>query len=284
MTLGIYTDPSEPDELIEAYTFRFTYDSNQLNISVRNQTNKQVLIGEQLTSNELRHSTIQLMRSLIIMVQSLDRLPNQCFLTMKLLYYDDITPQDYEPPGFMPSDKDSFTFRGKPISISAGEVNTPFHSLKVKIRTNQKQFEDLAPTQSHNSNQLLELEDNSTPLEIDDSFDENNNSFQTKAKNSVNLPKNSKSEDMRPSVSHSLKEDNLKGVVSGSSAQKGIESNIISKMKEMKVNDNSNRCSDLNKRKQDFEVTQDSVFNSMPIEKRFKASKTDKSVAIQSRR
>ena len=34
LTLGIYTDPSEPDELIEAYTFRFSYDSNQFNCNI----------------------------------------------------------------------------------------------------------------------------------------------------------------------------------------------------------------------------------------------------------
>ncbi|CAG2166070.1 unnamed protein product [Oppiella nova] len=147
LTLGIFTDPMNPEELIEAYTLRFTYDANRVNCDLSlssNASKSERQAWEQMVNNGLRQSTTQLLRSIIIMVQSLDRLPADCFLTMKLLYYDDITPEDYEPPGFEAADKDSFTFRGKPISISAGQVVTPFHSLKVKIRTNQEQFQDFA--------------------------------------------------------------------------------------------------------------------------------------------
>jgi hypothetical protein len=31
LTLGIFTDPMNPEELIEAYTLRFTYDANRVN-------------------------------------------------------------------------------------------------------------------------------------------------------------------------------------------------------------------------------------------------------------
>jgi hypothetical protein len=73
---------------------------------------------------------------------------------MKLLYYEDITPQDYEPPGFVRAESDTFSFKGKPITINAGEVSTPHHTLKLKIRTDNSQFEDFVPTQEDVVNNL----------------------------------------------------------------------------------------------------------------------------------
>jgi hypothetical protein len=71
--------------------------------------------------------------------------PNQdntddVMMTMKLYYYDDVTPMDYEPPGLQATAADDFTFKEKPMNIRVGDVDTPFHSVKLRIKTDCQQF------------------------------------------------------------------------------------------------------------------------------------------------
>jgi hypothetical protein len=243
-----------------------------------------------MVNNGLRQSTTQLLRSIIIMVQSLDRLPADCFLTMKLLYYDDITPEDYEPPGFEAADKDSFTFRGKPISISAGQVVTPFHSLKVKIRTNQEQFQDFASSpdsETHESRdksqELADVCDDCTPLAIDEDIADENQCVPHNRGKCGNRSTTDASKLSDKSVAKDATDDWLQikpqtyGSNSKQQKQQSVESKVISKIQDLKVADDS--C----KRKLDFEVTQDSVFNSRPYDKRFKASQASETLPLKNR-
>ena len=46
--------------------------------------------------------------------QTLGPLPTSSFLSMKLSYYDDETPMDYEPSGFVPTDNIDFAFPQMP--------------------------------------------------------------------------------------------------------------------------------------------------------------------------
>jgi meiosis-specific protein HOP1 len=45
-------------------------------------------------------ATTELLRRLLILTQALDALPASTFLTMRLYYYEDVTPLDYEPAAF----------------------------------------------------------------------------------------------------------------------------------------------------------------------------------------
>ena len=45
-------------------------------------------------------SSVSLLRTLISIAPTLKPLPDERVLTMKLLYYDDRTPEDYQPPFF----------------------------------------------------------------------------------------------------------------------------------------------------------------------------------------
>ncbi|XP_054162685.1 HORMA domain-containing protein 1-like isoform X2 [Oppia nitens] len=262
LTLGLFTNPDDPEELIEAYTLRYSYDKcNQINCNLlmTKNRNERSLISEQSENQELRHSTIQLLRSLIIMVQSLDKLPEDCYLTMKLLYYDDITPKDYEPQGFVASETDSFSFFGKPISINAGEVTTPWHALKLKIRTNQEQFQEFSQLNSQDkdiNNNSQDLGDECTPLDIEII---NNNAIDSSPMKSIGLF-------VKPN------ED----ISSHKSSYVSNNDNVISKIKELSVEDDSS------KRKLDFEVTQDSMFNAVAkSSKRFKSSKTVRHLSLK---
>ena len=47
-----------------------------------------------------------------------------------------MTPDDYEPPFFRPGTADEkFTFPVNPEKIHMGQVDTPFHSLGMEIKT-----------------------------------------------------------------------------------------------------------------------------------------------------
>lgn len=59
----------------------------------------------------------------------LQQLPANAYITMKLYYYDEVTPEDYEPPLFKPGDDSrKFFFESKPERIAIGQVDTPFHA------------------------------------------------------------------------------------------------------------------------------------------------------------
>ncbi|XP_022083801.1 HORMA domain-containing protein 1-like [Acanthaster planci] len=136
LTIGIYVDPDEPDTVIESYTFKFSYQGEGIQI-YRNDKK----IAGATTEAETKKATTRLLRTIVVLTQSLKSLPDDVIMTMKLLYYDDVTPADYEPPGFQPAETDSFHFEEEPMNIRVGDVSTSFHTVKLRIKTDRKQFE-----------------------------------------------------------------------------------------------------------------------------------------------
>lgn len=151
LSLNVFTDPSVPHDVTESYSFTFTYSENNENLKVCMNDNTIIdgVNDSKLTdAQELKRQTLRLLRSLILVTQSLEKLPTDSYLTMRLTYYEEVTPAHYEPPGFMPlEEEEPIIFRGRPITINAGEVKTSFHGLKVKICADEQQFDDLMPTQ-----------------------------------------------------------------------------------------------------------------------------------------
>nr|XP_033780346.1 HORMA domain-containing protein 1 isoform X10 [Geotrypetes seraphini] len=94
-------------------------------------------------SADIRKSSIVLVRKLYVLMQNLGPLPNDVCLTMKLFYYDEVTPLDYQPPGFKEGDCEGMMFEGDPMHLNVGEVATPFHVLKVKVTTEKDRMEHL---------------------------------------------------------------------------------------------------------------------------------------------
>ena len=48
---------------------------------------------------------------------------------MRLYYYDERTPENYQPPFFAQGDEYGFSYAEKPLKINVGKVDTPYHSL-----------------------------------------------------------------------------------------------------------------------------------------------------------
>lgn len=134
--IGIYGDAEDPDTVIESYTFKFSYVDKE--VSVFRNGNK---IASAHTERDTKKATIRLLRTIILLSQTLTSLPDDVMMTMKLLYYDEVTPSDYEPPGFKQTGNDFFFFVEEPLNIKVGDVSTPFHTVKLRIKTDCQQFE-----------------------------------------------------------------------------------------------------------------------------------------------
>ncbi|RUS74719.1 hypothetical protein EGW08_017515 [Elysia chlorotica] len=106
--------------MIESYSFRFTYNSGGEVDIYRNEKK----ISSAYSADATKNATIRLLRTLIILTNTLTSLPENVMLTMKLFYYDDVTPSDYEPPGFRASDESEFLFEEETTKIAVGEVDT----------------------------------------------------------------------------------------------------------------------------------------------------------------
>ncbi|XP_072839487.2 HORMA domain-containing protein 2 [Pogona vitticeps] len=136
--LAIYTNPKDPECMTEFYQFRFKYLKNGPHMDF---VRTQVSSTNGASSEEVKEASILLIRKLYILMQHLGPLPNDITLTMKLFYYKDVTPNNYQPPGFKEgNDSDSLLFDGDPVNLKVGAVSTGFHVLKVRVTTESKRM------------------------------------------------------------------------------------------------------------------------------------------------
>ncbi|XP_073493825.1 HORMA domain-containing protein 1 isoform X2 [Phyllobates terribilis] len=134
----LYTNIEDPQTITECYQFKFKYTPGG---PVMDFTSNKGSIVSPCT--DIKKSSILLVRKLYILMQNLGPLPNDVCLTMKLFYYDEVTPLDYQPPGFKEGTCDGMMFEGEPMYLNVGEVATPFHTLKVRVTTEKDRIEDI---------------------------------------------------------------------------------------------------------------------------------------------
>ncbi|NXN37921.1 HORM2 protein, partial [Rhinoptilus africanus] len=123
----------------ELYQFKFKYKKEvpQMDI-ISNQMN---FVNGVCSEEDVKQASRLLIRKLYLLMQNLGPLPNDITLTMKLLYYNDVTPKDYQPPGFKEdgSPGDLF-FDGEPVNLRIGSVSTGFHLMKVRVTTEKQRM------------------------------------------------------------------------------------------------------------------------------------------------
>ncbi|KAI9006141.1 DNA-binding protein, partial [Gaertneriomyces semiglobifer] len=127
MIFGVYLDPNDPEKLVEAYTFGFSYpDKDRWCITITSNGKEQFRLK---TRGEIMKATSEMLRRLLVLTQTLRPLPEKAYITMKLFYYDEVTPADYEPPFFRPGDdEEKFYFLSSPERIKVGQIETPHHA------------------------------------------------------------------------------------------------------------------------------------------------------------
>ncbi|XP_006762132.1 PREDICTED: HORMA domain-containing protein 2 isoform X2 [Myotis davidii] len=137
----LYPNPKEPEKVTEIYQFKFKYtnegitmDFDSSNTSTESGTKK----------GHMKKASILLLRKLYILMQNLGPLPNDVVLTMKLHYYNAVTPDYYQPPGFKHGvNSHILLFEGEPVNLQVGVVSTGFHSMKLKVITEATRVSDL---------------------------------------------------------------------------------------------------------------------------------------------
>ncbi|KAJ3595227.1 hypothetical protein NHX12_004531 [Muraenolepis orangiensis] len=138
--IGVHTNPEDPNCIIESYQFKFKYTDTGPQMDILR--NKNVEIQMQ-TVDDTKKASVLLIRKLFLLMQNLGTLPNDVNLTMKLYYYDDITPAEYEPPGFKEGVYSDLWFEGMAVHFRVGEVQTAFHSLNLRVAAEQGRVQKL---------------------------------------------------------------------------------------------------------------------------------------------
>ena len=115
----------------ELYTFKFSYPGGQ--------TSCQVLQGKEevkkkISDNDVYKSTQNLLRTLLILTQGMNPISGDSSLAMKLTYYDEVTPEDYEPAGFLPTPLVQPQLPAGSAALQSGQVSTLYHSVHLGVQ------------------------------------------------------------------------------------------------------------------------------------------------------
>lgn len=137
MVIAVYRDPQNPTTIFETYSFRFAY--TDLGATMNFCSSKKNMT---FSIEETKRATILLIRKLFSVTQHLEALPEDVSLTMKLFYYDEVTPEDYQPPGFKASSTDPLNFHGDPTTLHVGRVASAFHLMKLRFTVDYSRIND----------------------------------------------------------------------------------------------------------------------------------------------
>jgi meiosis-specific protein len=75
---------------------------------------------------------VTFIRCLVEFSNTLESLPEERYLTMRMSYYDDKTPEDYQPE-FFQEGHDAIKFISKPVKVRVGSLKTPYMSMELKF-------------------------------------------------------------------------------------------------------------------------------------------------------
>ena len=129
LMLSVYVDPSCPNTVHEMYVFRFNYPGGVPTCEVQG-TNKQ---SAKVAQDDIYRSTQNLLRTVLLITQGLGPLPTSAYLSIKLTYYDEVTPTDYEPTGYCATDIIDPIFPSGFQRYNSGKVSTAHHGVKLKV-------------------------------------------------------------------------------------------------------------------------------------------------------
>src|ERR1700744_858436 len=110
----------------EVYEFNVTYPQRNSGGPLLSISKDQTNILQVHSKMEIKKNTQQMMRTLLTLTQTLNPLPDNRVITMRLYYYDDVTPLDYQPPLFPRAAGLRLNFKKEdPVKINVGKVDTP---------------------------------------------------------------------------------------------------------------------------------------------------------------
>ncbi|KFD60529.1 hypothetical protein M514_11587 [Trichuris suis] len=130
---GVCDNCEYPEVLTDCYIFTIDY-ADDGDAALRLHTN-----GNDLSVLSTKGSTLRILQAIRMLCQHLEPLPKEAGISLKIVYYDERTPPDYEPVGFMPAESERFSYRKKngfseTIELNMGKVETRFHALHMGIK------------------------------------------------------------------------------------------------------------------------------------------------------
>ncbi|XP_047319001.1 meiosis-specific protein ASY1 [Impatiens glandulifera] len=131
--------------MIEEYAFSFCYsssDSQEVSMNINRTGYKEggtvkCKSMSEVTPSQMRSSACKMVRTLIQLMRTLDKMPEERTILMKLLYYDDVTPADYEPPFFRGCTEEEAhnAWTKNPLKMEVGNVNSKHFVLALRVKS-----------------------------------------------------------------------------------------------------------------------------------------------------
>lgn len=151
LVFSVFKEFNDPSSLLESYTFKFTYPSDgnvSLDFLAHNENGEKRLTF--MSKEQIQQAWCTMIRTLITLSHALPPLPQQRHIAMRLYYYDDITPPDYNPPGFASADKaPDFEFIDDSERIEiGGSVQTKYHTVQMRLDTAMPAYRDKHPEEA----------------------------------------------------------------------------------------------------------------------------------------
>ena len=94
-------------------------------------------VGDTAVNDLVKKSTMKLLRMMSANLQSFGNLPEKAAMGIRLIY-DDETPEDYNPPGFINCSPEELgnNFPGEtPATFRCGGISTAWHKVQVEALT-----------------------------------------------------------------------------------------------------------------------------------------------------
>ncbi|KAG2636041.1 hypothetical protein PVAP13_2NG419000 [Panicum virgatum] len=135
----------EDGPMIEEYAFSFSYPNTSTEEVAMNMSRTGSKKGSttftsnasEVTPDQMRSSACKMIRTLVSLMRTLDPMQEKRTILMKLLYYDDVTPEDYEPPFFKGcAENEAINIWNKnPLKMEVGNVNSKHLVLALKVKS-----------------------------------------------------------------------------------------------------------------------------------------------------
>ncbi|KAJ3031604.1 UNVERIFIED_CONTAM: HORMA domain-containing protein 1 [Siphonaria sp. JEL0065] len=154
IVFGVYSDSEVLSTFIESYQFTFTYPKDGRFDMVVDSTSSQFKTStfNLKSKKESVNAMMGMLRRVIIMTQALsvrttpfshvfDRnaKPEEApKISMKIFYYENVTPHDYEPPSFRKAEPEEYDNEDiKVEQFELGSVDANYHAVALQVRTAQ---------------------------------------------------------------------------------------------------------------------------------------------------
>jgi hypothetical protein len=141
LSFGFYRDKDEK-ELIEAYEFKVSYPDSGATVKLSHQSSASPLQNKAEITANMR----DLMLALSEFSEELEPLPDTRYISMKIFYYEDITPLDYNPKYFeemTQETRERYQRQQKQLcKAPLGSTATRHHTFDVRLTAPKDSFLD----------------------------------------------------------------------------------------------------------------------------------------------